>query len=114
MTPEEYQSQAMRTCARAEGERAFSPDQLQTLNAALGLSGEAGELVDYIKKGFFHGHALSPEKIADEAGDVLWYLAVLLDAFGLKLEDVMRQNVAKLRRRYPEGFSQEASIHRSE
>lgn len=112
MNGNEYQTQAMRTRRLAESDRSFSPREQQLLNAALGLSGETGELVDYIKKGFFHGHPIDPEKIADEAGDVLWYVACLCDAVGLALEDVMAGNVAKLTRRYPEGFSQEASRNR--
>lgn len=109
----EYQEKSMRTKSPTPGDRSFSPAEQQMLNAALGLSGEAGELVDYLKKGFFHGHEIDPVKIADETGDLLWYIAYLLDAVGLKLEDVMAQNVAKLERRYPGGFSVEDSKNRS-
>lgn len=108
----EYQEKSMRTKSPTPGDRSFSPAEQQMLNAALGLSGEAGELVDYLKKGFFHGHEIDPAKVADETGDLLWYIAYLLDAVGLKLEDVMEQNVAKLERRYPGGFSVEDSINR--
>jgi hypothetical protein len=43
---------------------------------------------------------------------VLWYLAEAVTACGLHLDDVAQMNVEKLRRRYPEGFSQERSINR--
>jgi NTP pyrophosphatase (non-canonical NTP hydrolase) len=76
---------------------------------ALGLTGEAGEVADLLKKGFGHGHGVDREKLQKELGDVLWYLAVLADSFGLTLSEVARANVAKLRARYPTGFSIEAS-----
>lgn len=79
---------------------------------ALGLTGEAGEVADLLKKGYGHGHGVDTEKLKKELGDVLWYLAVLADAFGMTLEDVARANVEKLRARYPAGFTVEASKNR--
>lgn len=111
MTPKEYQSLALRTMAPLAKDRSYSPKEQQMLNGALGLSGETGELVDYMKKVFFHGHDLDVNKVADEAGDVLWYMACLLDAFDLDMEQVMIQNVEKLKKRYPQGFTKEGSLH---
>jgi len=59
-----------------------------------------------------HGHPFDPESLKDELGDVLWYLAEAATAVGLNLEDIASQNVDKLIRRYPEGFSEEHSINR--
>lgn len=82
---------------------------LDSLIWGLGLTGEAGEVVDLLKKGFGHGHGVDREKLKKELGDVLWYLANLADAFGLTLSEVALVNVLKLRARYPTGFSVEAS-----
>lgn len=79
---------------------------------ALGVAGEAGEVADLVKKHVGHGHDLPTEKLVDELGDVLWYLTVLANALGVSLEAVAARNVAKLRRRYPDGFSSEASLAR--
>ena len=85
------------------------------LNYSLGL-GEAGELQNVVKKHIFHGHSDEEAKanVLDESGDVLWYLAMLADSYGLTLEDIARHNVEKLRKRYPEGFSEYASQNRTE
>lgn len=81
---------------------------------AMGLAGEAGEVVEMLKKSFYHGHDLSPAALAGELGDVLWYMARLADDFGLDMENIARLNVNKLKRRYPEGFSHDASRNRDD
>ena len=80
--------------------------------AALGLTGEAGELAEVVKKEVGHGHPEDREKIAKELGDVMWYVAAVASTYGLCLENVAEANIAKLRARYPEGFSTAASIAR--
>jgi NTP pyrophosphatase (non-canonical NTP hydrolase) len=83
--------------------------------AALGLAGEAGEFANLVKKLTAHGHTdITPEVLADELGDVLWYLAEAATACGLELDYVAKENVHKLQERYPEGFSEERSINRNE
>lgn len=86
----------------------------ERLNYALGL-GESGELQNVVKKHLFHGHSEeeAKAKVLDESGDTLWYIATLLEVYGLTLEDAAQHNVAKLRERYPEGFSEERSINRT-
>jgi NTP pyrophosphatase (non-canonical NTP hydrolase) len=71
----------------------------------LGLTGEAGEVADLLKKQFGHGKSVAAEKIKLELGDVKWYGANLADAFGFPESEVAEANVAKLRARYPEGFT---------
>jgi NTP pyrophosphatase (non-canonical NTP hydrolase) len=79
---------------------------------ALGIAGEAGEVADYVKKVVGHGHSLDKEVLKEELGDVLWYIAVMADMLGMKLSDVADANIAKLRERYPDGFSSERSVNR--
>uniref|UniRef100_A0A6M3J164 Putative nucleotide pyrophosphohydrolase domain-containing protein n=1 Tax=viral metagenome TaxID=1070528 RepID=A0A6M3J164_9ZZZZ len=105
MTFEEYQVAARRT----------QPHDIDLLvMAALGAAGESGELANEVKKIRFHGHATKSQVLRNELGDVLWYLACLADALGATLEDVAQTNIDKLRLRYPEGFSYEASRNRRE
>lgn len=82
--------------------------------AAMGLAGEAGEVVDLIKKHQHHGVALDREKLIREAGDVLWYLQYLCEVLQISLDDVALQNVYKLRLRYPDGFNTADSISRKD
>lgn len=108
MNFDEYQELAARTLPATATQR-------EKLNlGALGLAGEGGEVADLIKKHLFHDHPLDPNKLSLEAGDVLWYLATIATANGVKLSQLAQMNVEKLKRRYPDGFSSEASINRTE
>ena len=86
----------------------------QLVNYCLGVAGEAGEVADIIKKAIYHGHILSPEKIVEELGDVLFYVAAIASTLHINLDEIAEKNVEKLLRRYPEGFSQKASRERAE
>ena len=107
ITLNQYQEEVKRTTATTE----FDDTLAMT---AMGLAGESGEINEHIKKFLFHNHFLSKDEIAKEAGDVLWYLTCLCNALGVPLQDVIDQNVEKLRRRYPDGFSSEKSRNREE
>ena len=89
-------------------------DAAEASVAGLGIASEAGEVADLLKKHLGHGHELDREKLKKELGDVLWYVARIAQHFGMGLEDVARANVAKLRQRYPSGFSTEASKRRAD
>lgn len=107
-TPADYQAAAMRTAGKYKSKL----DMLR--NAVYGLNGESGEIIDLLKKHEFQGHELSYNMLAEELGDVLWYAALMCEAIGVPLADIMRMNIEKLQRRYPEGFSAERSVNREE
>lgn len=79
---------------------------------ALGLCGEAGETAELIKKAMYQRHYLSVTELAEELGDVMWYVAVTAWAAGLDLERIMELNEQKRKRRYPVGFTAERSKNR--
>ena len=127
MTINEYQDLAMRTndglcTSRVLGkgltytidqtEDRLNPGEL--INGALGLTGEAGEVSDMIKKYIFHRHDLNKEELVKELGDVCWYVALLSHAIDVPLEEILEINIEKLKKRYPDGFSEEKSINRKE
>ena len=78
----------------------------------MGLNGEAGEAIDILKKHLFQGHELDTAHMAKELGDVAWYLAISADALGYSLEEILKMNIEKLKKRYPETFVANRSIHR--
>lgn len=84
------------------------------INGVMGLCGESGEAIDIVKKWLAQGHELDKEKLAKELGDIAWYLVETAYALDIPLEDVLRRNIEKLAKRYPEGFAAENSIHRTE
>ncbi len=73
----------------------------------LGLAGEAGEVAEKIKKIIRDSDGIVSEEkkaeLAKELGDVLWYISNLAEELGLKLEDVARGNIEKLRSRLERG-----------
>ncbi len=83
-------------------------------NYAMGLTGEAGEVSDVLKKWLFHNHDLDRMELKKELGDVLHYLSGLATLHHFSLEDVAKENIEKLKKRYPGGFSEEDSINRTE
>ena len=109
MTINDYQKAALRTVNLLK----FSKEGMLA-NGALGLSGESGECADIVKKHLFQGHDLDAEKLANELGDVAWYLALASYAIGYDLETILQMNVDKLKARYPHGFTCEESLHRKE
>ena len=82
------------------------------VNGCLGLTGEAGEFADIVKKWVFHEKPLNMEHAKKELGDVLWYAALICDSFGWELDEVMSLNIEKLQKRYPEGFTPEQANNR--
>jgi len=108
MTLDEYQQLAARTLSAGQ-----SADQ-RLANAALGLTGEAGEVAEHVKKHLFHATPLDRDAIVKELGDCLWYVAALAGVLGVSLDEVGATNIEKLRRRYPDGFSSERSRQRVE
>lgn len=105
MTFGEYARKAARTATLEDTAKVYT---------ALGLAGEAGEVVDMVKKVLYHGHDLDREKLTEELGDIAWYMAVLCLAWELDPDDIFTKNIEKLWRRYPDGFSHERSRDRQE
>ena len=108
MTVNEYQKLAMTTLNPELDKK----DVL--INGVMGLCGESGEAIDLVKKHLHQGHDLDRDGLIRELGDIAWYLAETATALDLQLEDVFAANIEKLKKRYPEGFDSERSIHRTE
>lgn len=87
--------------------------KIRILHAILGISTEAGELEDQLKKHLYYGKDLDVINIEEEIGDLNWYMAILIDALGLNFEKILIKNIEKLKKRYGEKFSQEKAINRN-
>ena len=101
----EYQTAAQRTSSTK-----LELDKL--VNGALGIAGEAGEVADYIKKVLYQGHKMDALKLSEELGDVLWYISEIATAINLPLGAIAKDNIEKLKKRYPNGFNSYNSLHR--
>ena len=80
----------------------------------MGLAGEAGEVCDLLKKTIFHNKDLDREELVKELGDLRWYMEYLMIVTDITMEEVEQRNVEKLRARYPDGFTTQASIERKD
>ena len=103
MTINEYQDLAMRTLNPALDKKDI------LINSVMGLCGESGEAIDIVKKWLAQGHDLDRQKLAKELGDIAWYLAEAATALEIPLEEILAANIEKLEKRFPKGFSAEAS-----
>jgi len=77
---------------------AIYPEDQALEYLALGLNGEAGEVAEKIKKHIRDGKEVD-EDFAKELGDVMWYLARLIDELDSDMSKVARSNLSKLKDR---------------
>lgn len=82
----------------------FGKEKNQVVGFALGLGGEAGEVLDIIKKREYRGKEIPDERIKEELGDVMWYIANLCNELHFDLGEVLTDNMNKLIKRYPEAY----------
>lgn len=110
MTPQEYINNAVKTKSDLNYINQVDAD---VLHAALGISTESAELLDAIKKKMFYNKPIDYVNCDEEIGDLLWYIAIYLNAREISFEQVMKQNIAKLKSRYPDKFTSENAINRN-
>jgi NTP pyrophosphatase (non-canonical NTP hydrolase) len=97
MTFDEYQKQALTT---AYTDPNPAGNLMEQTIWAMGISGEAGEVIEKWKKivAYKSGNISSEDlqELKKELGDVIWYLAVFADSLGLTLEEIVQLNISKL------------------
>src|SRR3984893_14224754 len=95
-----YQKEALRT-DRVPA-RKGSDDVFSLMVPMLGLAGETGQLLSEYKKHLRDGeaHRLFEERVSEELGDLLWYIANVASKFDLTLEEIATANLAKVKARW--------------
>ena len=88
------------------------PKQDRINNICFGLGGETGEILDYLKKVFYHKQVFKPEILSEEIGDLLWYIFAMVMEYDLDFIHILIQNIEKRKKRYPNGFNRLDSILR--
>lgn len=78
---------------------------VDVLHAVVGISTEAGELLDVAKKAMFYGKPVDYVNLDEEMGDVLWYIAIYANQRGTTIEKLAEVNNAKLKARFPNKFT---------
>lgn len=108
MTNKEFTQNALRTESPN-----FECCDPRVLHAAIGLVTESGELMDALKKNMYYGKPLDVTNVKEEAGDILWYLAILFDAIGTDFGAEQGRVIAKLKARFPDKFTDELAANRN-
>ena len=72
----------------------------------LGVSGEAGDISSCIKKLVFHKNDAIKDGIKENIGDIMWYVSMICNSLGWDLNEVLEENIKKLKERYPKGFGE--------
>jgi len=116
MTEEEYRNfdyPKFVDCLRAYNDRMGLSGDI--LHSAVGISGEAGELLDHIKKVIWQQHCIDINYTIKELGDILFYFQSMCNCVGTDIDEVRKLNIEKLTKRYPDGvFDAERIINRDE
>lgn len=97
--------------AIAEG---MIPVEAHLIHMVIGISGEAGELLDAIKKATIYKKTLDYDNVVEELGDLEFYLEGLRAALGITRAQTIEANITKLQKRYGEKYSDKAAIARAD
>lgn len=93
----------------------MTPTQADLLHMAAGVAGEAGELLDAIKKHAIYQKPLDVKNVREELGDLEFYMAAIRDILSLSREEILQENINKLSARYPGlSYSNAAAIERKD
>lgn len=102
MNLEEYKVESARTVSPCFHHRKVP---VGTLRGIIGVSTEAGELLDAAKKALSYGIPVDKENIREEIGDIMWYINAILRSENWDMEEILQENIDKLKKRYPEQFT---------
>ena len=105
-----YVKESEKTCAKLKDD--FRKGLADEMHMVMGISTEAGELLDAYKKHFAYGKQLDVVNVGEELADIMWYISNLCRMLNLDLEDVLQKNIDKLKARYPEKFDEKNALNR--
>lgn len=92
----------------------LDPFKAHALHMAVGVAGEAGELLDAIKKHVIYNKPIDIENVIEELGDLEFYMEGLRQVFEITREQTIEANIAKLGIRYQNGYSDKAAQERAD
>lgn len=109
MTPEEYIKNVCKTESidfEAIANRLQDHRLIRLLHGGMGLATEGGELIDQLKKHIFYGKPLDIVNILEELGDSDWYKGIIVDELQTDFSTIWERNIAKLKARYGDKFTE--------
>ena len=92
----------------------LDPSRADIWHAVTGIVTEAGELMDTVKKLVVYNKPLDTTNIVEELGDLEFYMEQVRQNLGLSRIVIIQENMRKLARRYPKGFTDKAAQERAD
>jgi len=89
--------------------KVYERKQDEITNWGLGIAGEAGDVASCIKKLVFHKNEAIKDGIKENIGDMMWYTAMICNYFGWNFQEILNENLEKLKKRHPKGFTYETA-----
>ena len=86
---------------------------IRLLHAAMGMATEAGEFLDMLKKYVYYGKPLDTVNAIEEIGDSTWYERIACDELDVEYLEMVAINIRKLKKRFPDKFSETHAIKRN-
>ena len=84
------------------------------LHGPVGISKEAGELLDNVYRHWNYGRQVDRDNLVEELGDIRFYMRHLQNLFQITDQEILQYNVTKLSKRYPTGYSDAAALARAD
>lgn len=109
MEPKDYMEATSKTAKQFPEPHTMFPHEMDMLHAAMGMSTEANEILDSMKKHIYYGKRVCLTNMKEELGDILWYLFQMMRCIGTDFGEVASMNIKKLAARYPKGYSNESA-----
>lgn len=116
MNTKEYIKNALKTESKdfaKIAERMTKEENIRLMHAGIGLATEAGEFLDALKTHVFYGRELDKVNLKEEIGDIFWYCAIIADSLDVEFDEVMERNIAKLKARFGDKFTEESANSRN-
>lgn len=92
----------------------LTPLDAHILHMGVGVAGEAGELLDAIKKAVIYRKPIDIENVKEELGDLEFYMEGIRQALGITRQETLDGNIAKLSIRYGQKYSNQSAVERKD
>lgn len=103
-----------RTKSPSQITASFSASKASLVHSVMGICGEAGELLDSIKKTVIYDKELDIDNIVEELGDLEFYMEMLRQEIDLTREFILVKNISKLEKRYPTKYTDKDALERKD
>ncbi len=92
----------------------FCIDNVNTriLHGVVGCCTESSELLDAVKRSLFYGTELDLVNLHEEIGDLMYYIALIVDATSGDFDAIIQTNINKLKKRFPDKFTNTDAVNR--